>query len=464
MILITGLIGSSIIQYGMLESYEYKAVDVRTAEMQNQCTILGDQLNNMDLNHLDSEVIDAEISQLSNIYKGRVMVINQDYLIVKDSSHKAIGKTLLSEEWEEVTTCFQGEAFSHYDETKHYIEVGLPVFEENTDKVKGVVLGRRSTDDMVDIKRDMAMYSDVLQILLLIAVFIGSIVWTKNIIKPFRTMEQEVKKITAGHEKGFLSQGKYEESSQIADAVNAMLRRVRVLDESRDEFVANVSHELKTPITSIRVLADSLLEMEDAPPELYREFLSDIVQEIERENHIINDLLNLVKMDRTSSQVHIEQMNMNLLIEQILKRLRPIATHDDIEILMESFRPVTVEVDGRMIALAITNIVENAVKYNVPGGWVHVTLNSDHKYCYIKVEDSGIGIPKEDLEQIFGRFYRVDKSHSKEIGGTGLGLSIARNIVSIHKGEIKVYSKVGQGTTFTIRIPLTYVAGEKEYL
>ena len=109
------------------------------------------------------------------------------------------------------------------------------------------------------------------------------------------------------------------------------------------------------------------------------------------------------------------------------------------------------------MTLAFTNLVENAIKYNQPGGFVHVTLNADHKYFYVKVADSGIGIPQEDQSHIFERFYRVDKSHSREVGGTGLGLAITRSAVIMHRGSIKVYSSEGDGTTFTVRTPLSYI-------
>ena len=109
------------------------------------------------------------------------------------------------------------------------------------------------------------------------------------------------------------------------------------------------------------------------------------------------------------------------------------------------------------LTLALSNLIENAIKYNVESGWVHVSLNADHKFFYVKVADSGIGIPPEDQERIFERFYRVDKSHSREIGGTGLGLAITRNAILMHRGAIKVYSKPGEGTTFTVRIPLSYI-------
>ena len=222
--------------------------------------------------------------------------------------------------------------------------------------------------------------------------------------------------------------------------------------------MANVSHELKTPLTSMKVLADSLLAQEDVPAELYQEFMGDLSEEIERENKIINDLLSLVKMDKTANTLNIKSENINALVERILKQLRPIAATRNIEVVFESFRPVTAEVDEMKLSLAITNLVENAIKYNKENGWIHVSLNADHKNCYIEVADSGIGIPEEALEHIFERFYRVDKSHSREIGGTGLGLAIARSAVVMHRGAIKAYSQVGEGTTFTIRIPLTYVS------
>jgi len=186
----------------------------------------------------------------------------------------------------------------------------------------------------------------------------------------------------------------------------------------------------------------------------------DHISEIDRENKIINDLLSLVKMDKSAGNINITSVQINELLERIMKRLRPIAQKQNVELVMESFRPVVAEVDEVKLTLALTNLIENAIKYNNPDGWVHVSLNADHQNFFVTVEDNGIGIPKEAQNRIFERFYRVDKSHSREIGGTGLGLSIARNAVVMHRGAIKVYSEPGEGTTFTVRIPLTYIKRE----
>ena len=135
----------------------------------------------------------------------------------------------------------------------------------------------------------------------------------------------------------------------------------------------------------------------------------------------------------------------------------PIASKRNIELVLESYRPVTAECDEVKLTLALSNLVENAIKYNVAGGWVQVTLDADHKFFYVTVDDSGIGIPEEYQDKIFERFYRVDKARSRETGGTGLGLSITKNIIQMHHGAIKVASKEDEGTTFSVRIPLTYI-------
>ena len=192
--------------------------------------------------------------------------------------------------------------------------------------------------------------------------------------------------------------------------------------------------------------------------ELYQEFMKDISDEIDRESKIIDDLLSLVKMDKSAAEMNITQVSINGLLELILKRIRPIAKKRNVELILESIREVSAEVDEVKLSLALNNLVENAVKYNIEDGWVRVTLDADHKYFYIKVADSGIGIPEEFQDRIFERFYRVDKARSRETGGTGLGLAITKSVILMHQGTIKLESKEGEGTTFTVKIPLTYIA------
>ena len=163
-------------------------------------------------------------------------------------------------------------------------------------------------------------------------------------------------------------------------------------------------------------------------------------------------------MDRTAADLTITEVDINILVELIMRRLRPIAQKRDVELVYESIRPVTAAVDEVKMTLVISNLVENAIKYNKEHGWVKVTLDADHQFFTIVVADSGLGIPQESMDHIYERFYRVDKSRSREIGGTGLGLAITKSAIMMHRGSIKVESIEGEGTTFTVRIPLTYIA------
>ena len=193
------------------------------------------------------------------------------------------------------------------------------------------------------------------------------------------------------------------------------------------------------------------------PIEMYQEFIADINSEIDREAKIVNDLLSLVKLDKTSGEMHIAEVSINELLEIIMKRLKPLALKRGIEMVFESYRTVLAEIDEVKMSLVFSNLIENAIKYNRDGGRIMVSLNADHKYFYVKIEDTGIGIPEEEQGFIFERFYRVDKARSRETGGTGLGLSITKNAVQMHNGTVKVQSVPGVGSIFTVRIPLSFV-------
>lgn len=451
---IFGIIPCVAMKAVILKNYEDRAVSVRTAEIQNQSTILCNQLGNSKyLADQASEAMNAELSQLSNVYNGRIMIINDKFQVVKDTYSLDERKTIVSED---VIKCFKGKSTSHYDADNRYIELTMPI-QDGDSKTVGVMLVSVSTDTIVDSKDIFEMKADMLSMMIVIVIIIASWFLSGLMVRPFARITKSINDVTEGYESDTLHEKSYTETELISDAFNKMLGRLKTVDDSRQEFVSNVSHELKTPLTSMKVLADSLLAQPDAPVELYQEFMGDITEEIERENKIINDLLSLVKLDKTASGLNIKTENINELLERILKRLRPIAATRNIEVVFESFRPVTAEVDEVKMTLALSNLVENGIKYNKEEGYVHVSLNADHKYFYVKVADSGMGIPKDSIEHIFERFYRVDKSHSREIGGTGLGLAIARNAVVMHRGAVKVFSEEGEGTTFTVRVPLNYI-------
>lgn len=455
LLILVGVVSAIVTKIQVISGYEERAVEVKTAEIKNQCTILCNQIGSSDyLTEGMSEVIITELNQLSTIYNGRVMVIDEEFQIVEDTYDLEKGKTIVSSN---VIECFSGKESSHYDGEARYIEVATPI-KNQEDEIDGAMLVSVSTDT---IAATMELLNTRANIILFIVIFIiltAAFLLGNLMVRPFDRITKSIEAITEGYEDNYLHENTYTETMRISEAFNKMQGRLKILDDSRQEFVSNVSHELKTPLTSMKVLADSLLMQKGAPVELYEEFMADMSAEIERENKIINDLLALVKMDKTAADLKVQMENINELLERVLKRLRPIAESDKIELVLESFRPVNAEVDEVKFTLAITNLIENAIKYNRENGGVHVSLNADYKYFYVEIADSGIGIPEGELDHIFERFYRVDKSHSREIGGTGLGLSIARNIVIMHRGTINVSSQLGEGTTFTVRIPINYIS------
>lgn len=374
---------------------------------------------------------------------------------MKDTYAISEAKTMISEE---IIKCFKGENVTNYDDVNQYIEMTIPIVGADSKEIIGAMLTSVSTDSIVDSITLLKRKALILEITMGIIISAIAMAVSSFLVQPFARVTKAISSVKEGFWQEIISIPDYAETESIMDAFNQLLARMKILDDSREEFVANVSHELKTPLASMKVLADSLIIQDNAPIELYREFMEDIAQEIDRENTIITDLLSLVKMDKIAGTLNIEYVDINELMELILRRLRPIAAKSNIEVVFESLRPVEAEVDEVKLTLAFSNLIENAIKYNRKNGWVKVSLNADHQFFTLEVSDSGIGIPEDACEHIFERFYRVDKSHSREIGGTGLGLAITRNAILMHRGAIKVSSKEGEGTTFNVKVPLFYIA------
>ena len=458
LIVVIAIVPSLILSAAVLKYYEKRAVSIRESEILSQAKILANQIATSEYMKLGADVsssnIQTQIDMLTTIYDGRVIVVDDNCKVYYDTYNLDDHKLIIAEE---VMRSFKGEDIVHYDSENHYIEMTIPISDpdDKSETVIGVMLISVSTDNIVINQSYMRQVAVIVMVMVGIAIVFFAILLLLYFLKPLQKIEEGIAAIKNGYGEYNLQVNDYTETAGICEKINQMLGRIKVMDDSRQEFVSNVSHELKTQLTSMKVLADSINSMPDAPKELYQEFMEDITNEIERETKIINDLLSLVKMDKSAAGLNVSSVNINELLEQILKRLQPIADKQKVELVLESFRPVTAEVDEVKITLAITNLVENAIKYNRNDGegWVDVSLNADHQYFYLKVVDSGIGIPEESLDHIYERFYRVDKSHSREIGGTGLGLAICQMIVEKMGGAITVESELHEGSTFRFTIP-----------
>ncbi len=240
------------------------------------------------------------------------------------------------------------------------------------------------------------------------------------------------------------------------EAGSVNLAELRRVNKIRRDFVANVSHELKTPATSLKLLAESLVEVLDEDPDQAHLFAEQLKNETERLAKLITDLLDLARLESEEGVQNPGPVDIRSVLMVVLAHLRPPARRKNITLSWKRSGGVdlyTVRGDETQLTSMFSNLVENAVKYTPPGGRVEVRGEPDENGVLVRVSDTGIGIPEKNLARIFERFYRVDKARSKETGGTGLGLSIVRHVVENHGGRVTVQSTPGEGSTFTVYLP-----------
>ena len=439
-------------------TYSY-AIDERSEQMQSKATVVSHMVSSyMENGSLTGLRELADFA--SNVTDAEFLICNSDGNLLLTTDTTLVNRVLtvpqdvaegaMSDDTYAVRTTL-GDIY----EDTHFV-VGVPIVSEGA--TVGFVLAVTGARALTTMWRTFIGLFFMTAVTVLLLSFVVSAWVSMRQSRPIHEMAEATRRFAEGNFD--VRMHNYEgvtEISELAESFNNMADSLQETERQRREFIANVSHELKTPLASMKVLSDSLLSQEGMPEELYREFLVDITHEIERMTNIINDLLTMVKLDKNTAEMNIVNISINDLIEQLLKRLRPIAAERNIELIYESFRPIMADVDEVKLSIALNNLIENAIKYNYDDGWVRVTLNADHKFFYVKIEDSGVGIPEDVQDKIFDRFYRVDKARSRDTGGTGLGLSLTRSTVLLHRGSIKLHSKEKEGSTFTVRIPLTYV-------
>ena len=477
-IFVVGVVPCVLVQNGILRDYEKRAVEVRVERVKGQLRSLANHLitSNYMVNQ-ESGLVDAQLSEFATLYDGRLLIVDPNLTVIKDTYGLSENKTIVSQDVISCLTADGSGGSENYDAKYGFIEIVMPIIETRsmrdldsavrvsdlssayktqTNTIRGVMVASTSTEYITKTKEILRRKAMLLLAMMLVVVFIASILISGALVRPFEVLSRDIREVKEGYSNEPISAPQYLETIHIADAFNNVLGRMNALDQSRQEFVANVSHELKTPMTSMKVLAASLLSEDEVDPAVYRDFLEDIDHEIDRENKIISDLLAMVKEDRSDVELVVVRTNINELAESAMKRLKPIARLRNIELTLVNKKEVFAEVDATRINQIMNNLVENAIKYNRDDGRVILTIDADHQYFEMTVEDTGIGIPEEVQGKVYERFYRVDKSRSREIGGTGLGLSITKSAVLRHHGTISMTSKEGEGTTFVVRIPLRY--------
>jgi heavy metal sensor kinase len=247
--------------------------------------------------------------------------------------------------------------------------------------------------------------------------------------------------------------GTGDELDVLIQTINEMIARLESSFKRVAEFTADASHELKTPICAMRGEAEVLL-LKGRNAEEYQEGLAHFIEQFDRMNQMINDLILLSKVDSSQEKLDVVSLRLDILIRDLCNFFQVLAEQKDISLELGEIQEVTVAGDKTRLQQLFTNLIDNAIKYT-PSGTIRIEVTRVHGFAQTRIVDTGIGIPGEEQESIFKRFYRVDKSRSKETGGTGLGLSIAEWIVKSHHGRIEVSSELNKGSTFTVCLPIS---------
>ena len=279
-----------------------------------------------------------------------------------------------------------------------------------------------------------------------------SVLLSRVLTRRFGVLAGAIRQMREGDYGQRASVGGHDEIAEIAGEFNSLADRLQTTEEVRRRFVADASHELKTPLAGIRLLSDSILQNENMDPSTVREFVGDIEQESERLTRITEDLLRLTRLDSGAVEPA-QPVEVAPVVERAVRALRLVAEEREVELSCACAREGVVLCAEGELHQIIYNLTENGIKYNRPGGFVRVAFDGDAETCVLTVEDNGIGIPEEDLPRIFDRFYRVDKMRSRAYGGTGLGLAIVSDTVRRRGGSVAAAAREGGGSVFTVRLP-----------
>ena len=448
------LIILEIILMGVCEN---TVISTRVKNVSAQFNVFVTYVSQEDVADAEDRTFAELAEEIAGMYMSRIQVIDRDFNILVDTYQINKGRLCISQD---VNKCFNGSNLAYADKSNQCIILVQSIKDENGN-IDYVMFATSSISDIFSAMTSIHLIGVSAIVIMFIILLFFTIFWSDKLVSPFKKINEVIARIDKGHMEDKIDLKGCSEVETISSSFNIMLGRINQLEQSRQEFVSNVSHELKTPLTSMKVLSDSLLMNENVPAEMYREFMEDLSSEIDRENAIISDLLSLVKMDSKEMTLNISTVSINDMLSTMLKLIKPLAEKKAIELVFESFRPIEADVDQVKLSMAISNLVENAVKYNNVEGYVHVSLNADQTYFYVKIQDNGFGIPKDAQDKVFDRFYRVDKARSRETGGTGLGLAITKSIILAHNGEIRLFSEENVGTTFSVQIPLKYAENKK---
>ena len=414
--------------------------------MIEKCLLVSDEIATLDV--LNSTSIASIVGQMESLKVSRLIVTDQSAKILYDSSSEASGSYSLLPE---ILTAIDGNdvCFWNYQDGSTSTRAATPIVYYGT-IVGCVYMAEFETAQGAMIQ---SLQKTVLQITLLleIVVILFSMAFTNTFSRRLNRIMTSMRIIQEGDYTHKVNMGGNDELTILGNEFNDLTERLQTSEQKRSRFVSDASHELKTPLASIKLLSDSILQY-DMDIETVREFVGDIGDEADRLNRMTAKLLSLTKAEGSCNEES-EIILMAPTINRVARMLRPNALKAQIKfhIHLEEDCPILILEDD--LYQIVFNLMENGIKYNQPGGSLTVQLTRNEDNAILTVSDTGMGIPDDAIGHVFERFYRVDKARSRATGGSGLGLAIVRTIVQRNRGEISVSSKEGEGTTFTVVFP-----------
>ncbi|HIU47836.1 MAG TPA: HAMP domain-containing protein [Candidatus Avimonoglobus intestinipullorum] len=385
----------------------------------------------------------------------RGVVVNTAYTVLFDTNKEAdlLGKVFMRDIIQTALEGAQAHSLSKPEDEEHLMSVAVPV--KNGDQVAGAVYLIESVADIDrtvgHIKINLYLFSALISVL----VGILSLGMSCVVTSPVDEVIAVAKEISKGNFEKRIPVKGHNELAQMAQTLNFMCSELESLEENRKKFVSDVSHELKTPLATIKLISDSIVSTPDPDPAMIQEFLGDLSEEVDRLTRIVERLLTLTKLDAKKEEPVLTPVDFVVMLNAISRKLTPNAEARGI-VLYTDFSVGTLEpimLDYDKIWEAVYNITDNAIKYSPEGGFVKMSLEKGDGEVIVRVEDNGPGIPEAEKEHIFERFYRLDDSRARDTGGTGLGLAIAKEAVTMHGGKIEVSSEGEVGSIFSIHLP-----------
>ena len=405
------------------------------------------------LAELTEENVAQALGDLRETGVSRILVTDTAGRILYDTRESGGAKGLVVFYTEVAQALSGNDAFyCRYDSEAFLSRAAAPVVYRN--QIVGAIYAYEYDAEQAELLKSFQKNLMAISLMVGVLVLLLSLVLSRLFTRRISNLLQAIRNVREGAYSHRANVRGSDEIAQIAAEFNSLTDRLQTTENARRRFVSDASHELKTPLAGIRLLTDSILQTDGMDGATVREFVSDIGQEAERLSRISEDLLRLTRLDSGAVDEAVP-VNVAPVLERVIRMLGLVAREKEVSLSYEADERATVLATEDDIHQILYNLIENGIKYSGRMGFVHTAVHIQDQAVVIDVEDNGIGIPDEDLDHIFERFYRVDKTRSRQVGGTGLGLAIVRDTVVRRGGTVAAHHRpAGVGTVFTVRLPL----------